>query len=100
MRTPEQGHTKRCMANAMISAIENARDAEGFSDFDFASSRAAFAIFAAWYGVKGEGTVWGVVWTATSWVLVVITTPFVAHWLLFLADNYIIPINHISLKGP
>ncbi len=36
MRTPEQGHTKRCMANAMISAIENARDAEGFSDFDFA----------------------------------------------------------------
>lgn len=34
-RTPEQGHTKACLASAMISAIQNMRDAEGFSDFDF-----------------------------------------------------------------
>lgn len=26
-RTPEQGHSVRCLAQAMISAIENARDA-------------------------------------------------------------------------
>lgn len=34
-RTAEQGHTKRCLANAMISAIQNLRDDEEESDFDF-----------------------------------------------------------------
>lgn len=34
-RTPEQGHTKRCLANALICAVENIRDDEGQSDTDF-----------------------------------------------------------------
>lgn len=33
-RTPEQGHTKRCLAKALIAAIENLRDDSG-SDVDF-----------------------------------------------------------------
>ena len=28
-------HSKYCLARAMISAIENARDIAGFSDYDF-----------------------------------------------------------------
>lgn len=36
-RTPEQGHTKRCLAKAMITSIENWRDAEGINDHDFRS---------------------------------------------------------------
>lgn len=34
-RTPEQGHTKRCLAAAMICAIENARDTEDLGDIEF-----------------------------------------------------------------
>jgi hypothetical protein len=34
MRTPEQGHTKRCLAAAMICAVENARD-DGITDLEF-----------------------------------------------------------------
>jgi hypothetical protein len=34
--TTEEGHTKRCMASAMISAVQNARDSEYFTDHEFA----------------------------------------------------------------
>ena len=34
-RTAEQGHTKKCLASAMISAIQNLRDMEFGTDFDF-----------------------------------------------------------------
>ena len=34
-RTAEQGHTKKCLASAMISAVQNLRDDEGETDFDF-----------------------------------------------------------------
>lgn len=33
----EDGHTKACLANAMMSAIQNLRDDEGITDYDFAS---------------------------------------------------------------
>jgi len=35
-RTAEQGHTKKCMARALICAIENLRDDENLSDIGFA----------------------------------------------------------------
>ncbi len=34
-RTPEEGHTKRCLARALICAIENARDYELMTDIGF-----------------------------------------------------------------
>ena len=34
-RTPEQGHEVNCQAHALITAIENARDMEGVTPFDF-----------------------------------------------------------------
>lgn len=38
MRPPsiEEGHTKACLASSMISAVQNARDAEDFTDHEFA----------------------------------------------------------------
>lgn len=33
-RTPEQGHTRRCLAKAMIAAVENLRD-DAVSDLEF-----------------------------------------------------------------
>lgn len=35
MRTKEQGHSKKCLANAIICAVQNVRDSEGETDFDF-----------------------------------------------------------------
>lgn len=35
VRTPEQGHTKRCLASAIICAVENIRDQEGLTDTEF-----------------------------------------------------------------
>lgn len=34
-RTPEQGHTRRCLAAAMIAAVENLRDADDRTDVEF-----------------------------------------------------------------
>lgn len=34
-RTPEQGHTKRCLAKALITSIENWKDAYDIDDHDF-----------------------------------------------------------------
>jgi len=38
-RTPEQGHTKRCLAKALITSIENWRDAYDDHDFRIAAQR-------------------------------------------------------------
>lgn len=35
VRPPEWLHDKRCLANAIINAVENLRDTEGFSDLNF-----------------------------------------------------------------
>lgn len=34
-RTPEQGHTKKCLASAMISYVQNLRDDENLTDIGF-----------------------------------------------------------------
>lgn len=34
-RTPERGHTKQCLAKALITSIENWRDAWDINDHDF-----------------------------------------------------------------
>lgn len=34
-RTPEHGHTKRCLAKSLITSIENWRDDETVSDYSF-----------------------------------------------------------------
>ncbi|SRR6266704_643840 len=34
-RTPEEGHTKACLARAMVSAVQNMRDADYLTDHDF-----------------------------------------------------------------
>lgn len=34
-RTPEQGHTRRCLAKALIAAVENLRDTDAMTDLDF-----------------------------------------------------------------
>lgn len=34
-RTPEEGHTKACLAKAMTTVIENWKDDTSVSDFDF-----------------------------------------------------------------
>lgn len=35
MRTPEQGHTKKCLAASLICVIQNERDDEHISDVGF-----------------------------------------------------------------
>lgn len=35
MRTPEQGHTKKCLARALICIVENSRDEDGQTDIGF-----------------------------------------------------------------
>lgn len=50
-RTPEEGHTKKCLAQAMITVIENWRDASDISDTDFRSFAQAYGMD---YGVLAE----------------------------------------------
>lgn len=35
VRTPEEGHTRRCLAKAVIAAVENLRDSSEESDYSF-----------------------------------------------------------------
>ena len=49
-RTPEQGHTKQCLAKALITSIENWRDADIY-DHEFRS-------FAQWNEWLAEADEW------------------------------------------
>lgn len=57
-RTPEQGHTKKCAAHALINAVENVRDLEYMTDADFrlAMRDGTFAEWADEYLASGTVT--------------------------------------------
>lgn len=56
VRRAEHAHTKRCLAAAMIASIENARDLEFFTDFDFAIYAASGAPINEARGYLLDGT--------------------------------------------
>lgn len=56
LRRAEHLHTKKCLGSAMISAIENARDLEHFTDHDFALYVQDGGPLAEAHGYLADGT--------------------------------------------
>jgi hypothetical protein len=56
VRTLEQGHTKKCLAAAMICVIENMRDDQNYTDTGFAIDANANMIYHTAFEYLMDGT--------------------------------------------
>jgi hypothetical protein len=56
MRTPEQGHTKACLAKTMIAVIENMRDDPNYTDVGYAIDAGGTYIYHLAFDYLQDGT--------------------------------------------